>query len=786
MKLVKQKIRQWLDGYFFVRGRGVGPEDLRRFVDYLAQWSRLRSIPWYRPKSFSQFVHDIVYLPRTIYREIRYLLWRIYDKVREYEVLDYLAWRSDWGEGARATYLEEGARDSAKLTGLGIDSKQAHVRRSRIIKLFFRAWRTIPMTWIYNNASYGLRLLMLLIIWFALYSLQFAGESQSLNILCSFDNFFFRQIAYFLYVFVFESHHIWYLPFVWISVWLISLIFQWLWDSRKGVRLLKIDFRNAGSLATLNLAQAQILEFGWFLLGFVLLLLNVKNSVVNVNFFDQTNYQLFGFNYSKAIVISCLCFILYGCFLFNVMQIRKQNLAIWKMPIIIGLFVVLFLTLLCILHTSSLLLIIMCLETFGLVILFFMWLNLEKLSASIVMKSILKFFMAQAFASLLYIYGISWLSVEFITLSSMSAARVIFSNLQNISSASWCINGFTYLILGLIMKIGIGPMGFWIFSVIRQLSYATIAVYFTFIKLTYFLTLISILQQFLGIHWENGSFLQSNFKFSLIFIGISILSLLIGTFGLFATDNLKVFLAYSSFVNFGLVLPTVYYGGMTNLSFAFSLPYIYLYSLTTLILIWLIAYFSNLKSDQITDLQNLSVSNFRVAILYVFVLTSLAGLPPFGGFFGKFYILRELFMRMPQMSLVLIFLSVLAALGYGRLLTNIFITDVSKEYTILNKSNNDSLFNLLNILLYIFIGLSMSLVLLFGLILYYYQIEICQISWEFSSQFYDMTILPQRDWVPFFENLKEQDQVTRHHQMWQYFEIVDSATQKLKTYLKIK
>jgi NADH-quinone oxidoreductase subunit N len=648
-------------------------------------------------------------------------------------------------------------------------------------------FNNLSKLWFYNSKTYIYRWFFLFFIWLAFYSLQFAHESSFLNFICSYKNPIFYFIISFLYEFIFFTQHIWYIPFIWIIIWLFSLFLQWCLDLSRPSDWLNTHTRNAGETALINLSHAQIVEFSIFLLSFTILLLNVKNSVINFDFSDQTPSQIFHFNTIKPYTLSIIIFILYSCFLFFVSQTRKQNFKIWRMSRITALFITLFVTMLIILHTSHLTLIIMCLETFALILLYLMLFNLENLSNKTMLKAVLQFFMAQALASLLYIYGMSWLSVEYITLTSISATRIALNASFDVNQAYWCIIGFTYLILGLIMKMGIGPMGFWIFSVIRQLNFQTICVYFTFIKLIYFLTLISILQQFLGYHWENGTFFYVDWKFIFIFIGMGILSSIIGVIGLCVTDNIKNFLAYSSFINYGLILPTLYFGGNVNLSYGFAIPYILLYSLTTLTFIWLLSNYSFLNSDIITSLQNLFKKSKIITITHIILLSSLAGLPPFGGFFIKYFILRELFLKMPIISIILIILSVLAGLGYARIIINTLMTNSTHKTTF---SKNDGEYVLLNDFIskisFIFISLTICTILLFSVILYYYNSALCNISFGFSNQFLmetSSTIISQRDWIPIYTEISKIDIITQDHKMWNYIEILNKTSKKLEIYL---
>jgi NADH-quinone oxidoreductase subunit N len=638
--------------------------------------------------------------------------------------------------------------------------------------------------WVFNNLKYFLRLFFLFMIWCCLYSLQYAGDSLFLNFLCSYNNIIFYKIIEFIYYGIFQSYYIWFIPFLWIFIWLVSLFIQCLSDTILTQKWLKTNIRNASELAFINLAQFQLLEFGLFLFGFIILLLNIKNSTLNLDYFDQTSTQIFYFNSSKIYIIILIIILLYGCFLFTVLSIQKQKFYISKLPNIFIIFIILFLTMLILLHTSSLILIIMCLETLALATLYFMIFNFENISTKFIIKSIVQFFLAQAIASLLYIYGMSWLSIGYPTLTSLSQNFYEIYPLIKLEEQVWCISGFTYLLLGLIMKIGIGPLGLWIFSVIRQINYITIVIYFIFIKIVYFFTLINIIQQYLGFQWENGSFFLSNWKFIYIFIGFGISSLVIGLIILLSTQSIKSFIAASSFLNFGFILPTFYFGGsLINLSFIMVVPYIFVYSFTTLIFIWLVALKSNINSDNITDLKGFFQSNKLIGFLFIIVLSSLAGLPPFGGFFTKYYVLRELYNIAPNITQYLIVLSIFAALGYARILIQIFLEPIKQNENLIIE--NVFIKKIVTIQINLFFCFSFLIIIGYGIIFYIYNNEILYICSNFSTIYIENIILPQREYFYIFNDLKILDSSFINKLInEEYFNIIENANKKLNFYLK--
>ena len=102
-------------------------------------------------------------------------------------------------------------------------------------------------------------------------------------------------------------------------------------------------------------------------------------------------------------------------------------------------------------------------------------------------------------------------------------------------------------------------------------------------------------------------------------------------------QNLKRFLAYSSVSQAGYIMLGVISGsaiGMTSLVY-----YILVYMISNLAAFGVIAIIEN-RTGKITidDYNGLYSTNPKLSIVMMLALFSLAGIPPFAGFFSKFFI----------------------------------------------------------------------------------------------------------------------------------------------------
>jgi len=125
---------------------------------------------------------------------------------------------------------------------------------------------------------------------------------------------------------------------------------------------------------------------------------------------------------------------------------------------------------------------------------------------------------------------------------------------------------------------------------------------------------------------------------------LALLTVVIGNLAALPQTNVKRLLAYSSIAHAGFVVlgllawaaaqPFDREQGLTAL-----LYYLFIYSLTNLGAFGALALIGQQTGgDDLTHLRGLSRRNLPLALLFTVCILSLAGIPPLGGFFAKFYI----------------------------------------------------------------------------------------------------------------------------------------------------
>lgn len=174
----------------------------------------------------------------------------------------------------------------------------------------------------------------------------------------------------------------------------------------------------------------------------------------------------------------------------------------------------------------------------------------------------------------------------------------------------------TSILVGFLIKLGAAPTHQWVADVYTGVNLYVTAVFSTIIKYVIFVIFCRTAYQ-----------LPSTYIIEIF----AIISLFVGSIITLKQTEIKRFLAYSSITHVGFLLI-----GDLNSSFI----YIFTYILSSLLFFSVLLSTKNYNKELIylSDLRSLKKTNNWSSMLLVLALASMAGLPPFSGFFGKFLI----------------------------------------------------------------------------------------------------------------------------------------------------
>lgn len=262
----------------------------------------------------------------------------------------------------------------------------------------------------------------------------------------------------------------------------------------------------------------------------------------------------------------------------------------------------------------------------------------KKLESSV--ESGLKYFILGAFASSLFLFGLS-ICYGFLGITSFDGLAVYFHSVTTILSTevSLVTIGLLFILFGFFFKLAIFPFHQWLPDIYEGADFIIVIFFAVVSKL-------SIIVFFAKFFLVLGSDLYMFFSPIIMFCVIG--SIILGSVSALFQTKVRKLLAFSSIVNMGYVVLVLF------LNSSFSIPLgILTYINYIACLFPLMSFFylfsphikkgysiSNIKElDGLDILTSYFRKDIAVSLSIVIIVFSLFGLPPFLGFFSKFYLL---------------------------------------------------------------------------------------------------------------------------------------------------
>ena len=280
-------------------------------------------------------------------------------------------------------------------------------------------------------------------------------------------------------------------------------------------------------------------------------------------------------------------------------------------------------------------------------------------------ESGLKYFVLSALSSGLLLYGCS-------LIYGFSNSTNFDEISQNFNFEYGVIFGMVFVIVGLAFKISAVPFHMWAPDV-YQGSPTSVTVLFAILPKIAALTVF--------IKFLYGPFLNLFEEWQVIIIFLSIASMILGAVAAIGQKNLKRLIAYSSISHMGYALAGLTTG--TNQGIQSSIIYLIIY------LIMNLAFFcclfmlkrKDIFYENIEDLSGLSKKHPILALSFLIILFSLAGIPPLAGFFAKFYVFMAVIQKeMYFLAIVGLLATVIAAFYYLRIIKIIYFDPEQEKF----------------------------------------------------------------------------------------------------------
>ena len=305
------------------------------------------------------------------------------------------------------------------------------------------------------------------------------------------------------------------------------------------------------------------------------------------------------------------------------------------------------------------------------IILFYLGLELQSLSLYILAsidrdnlkssESGIKYFVLSALSSGLLLYGCSLLY----GFTGSTNFDLIANELGKENTGA--VFAMVFILVGLAFKVSAVPFHMWTPDVYEGAP-TSITSYFAVVPKV---AGLAVLIKFMFI-----PFSKILMEWQTIIIFISIASMILGAVAAIGQKNIKRLLAYSSIGHIGYALAGVATGVISG--YESSIVYISIYvvmNLGAFSCLYLLKKDGEYK-ENISDLSGISKKHPILAISFLVILFSLAGIPPLGGFFAKFYVFTAVVeQQMYALAIIGLLTTVISAFYYLKIIKTIYFDD---------------------------------------------------------------------------------------------------------------
>ena len=320
-------------------------------------------------------------------------------------------------------------------------------------------------------------------------------------------------------------------------------------------------------------------------------------------------------------------------------------------------------------------------------------------------KAGLKYFLLGSLASCFILLG-SGLIYTYTGLTNLESIYNFISvtdSLNNNISQGIAL-GFIIIFVGYLLKVSAAPLHNWAPDVYDE-SPTIVTIWLTIMpKISILIFILEIFTQITSVNPVLESLGLNTIK--LLLLISSLFSLIIGTVVGLTQIKIKRLLAYSTISHIGFILLALAINSVQSIdSFIFYILQYTLTNLNTFLILIAIGYIINNNilinkgSEKdinfISELKGLFFSNPILSISLTICLLSMAGTPPFLGFFSKQFVLYSAIESGYYfMSIAGILVSIISASYYLRIIrilhTENSVSDIQASPLLINKSNNES------------------------------------------------------------------------------------------------
>ena len=284
--------------------------------------------------------------------------------------------------------------------------------------------------------------------------------------------------------------------------------------------------------------------------------------------------------------------------------------------------------------------------------------------SGIAAESAIKYFVLGSMASGTLLYG---MSIVYGVTGSLELAAIASAVSGGFSDNIGLIFGVAFLIVGIGFKLGAVPFHMWIPDVYEGSPTCVTLFIGTASKLAAFALAMRLLPEALG---------AAQADWSQMLIVLSVLSIAIGNIVAISQSNLKRMLAYSTISHVGYILLGILSGTAQGYQAAMFYMISYVIVAAGAFGVILLLARQGFEADKLVDYKGLNARSPWFAGMMAILMFSLAGLPPFVGFWAKLGVIQAVLnVSYTWLAVVAVLFSVVGAFFYLRIVKLMYFDD---------------------------------------------------------------------------------------------------------------
>ena len=292
-------------------------------------------------------------------------------------------------------------------------------------------------------------------------------------------------------------------------------------------------------------------------------------------------------------------------------------------------------------------------------------------------EAAIKYFLLGAFATGFLVYGIALIygatsSVD-LTVIAQKVSSGQFTNL-------YFVIGFGLILIGLSFKVAAFPFHQWAPDVYQGSPTVVTGFMSTAGKAAALAGFIVVAKALMPVAIINDIISHNTKNFQLIIAIISAATMLIGNFTALVQKNVKRMLAFSSVAHAGYLLMGIVSNSVQGWQGIIFYSTAYLFMQLGAFTILSIFEKENDKNLELSDYAGLSKSHPMLSAMMAIFMLSLAGIPPFAGFFGKYYLfVSTIKADYTWLTIIAVISSIISMYFYIGLILQMYFKDRTEE-----------------------------------------------------------------------------------------------------------